>query len=93
MSDPETQAPGPETASDPEESFGELFAAYEKAHSRKRSEDGTKQLEGTVISVNAESVYLDIGFKSEGVLPLSAFGGEAPTPGAKVPVSVKGRNE
>ena len=69
MSDPNTPTQAPETLlSEKEESFGELFAAYEKAHSRKRSEDGSRQLEGTIISVTADSVFLDIGFKSEGIV-------------------------
>ncbi len=30
---------------------------------------GQKQIEGTVISVSADQVFLDIGYKTEGVLP------------------------
>jgi small subunit ribosomal protein S1 len=77
------------------ESFSELFSQYEKSHARKRNnEDGRKQLEGTVIAISADSVILDIGFKSEGVLPLAAFesAGETVKPGNKLLVSVKGRN-
>jgi small subunit ribosomal protein S1 len=74
------------------ESFGELFAQYEKSHGRKR-EDGGKQIEGTVVAVSVDSVILDIGFKSEGILPLASFeGGEVPKPGIKLLVSVKVRN-
>jgi small subunit ribosomal protein S1 len=82
-----------ETASAPSESFSDLLSQYEKSHSRK-SEDGGRQLLGTVIVVTGDSVFLDIGFKSEGILPLAAFQGpgEIVTPGDKVPVSVKGRD-
>ena len=82
-----------ETAGDPGESFGDLLSQYEKSHLRK-SEDGGRQLLGTVIVVSGDSVFLDIGFKSEGILPLAAFegAGEIVTPGDKVPVSVKGRD-
>jgi small subunit ribosomal protein S1 len=75
------------------ESFSDLLSQYEKSHTRKR-EDGGKQLEGTVIAITADSVILDIGFKSEGILPLSAFesAGETVKPGIKLLVSVKGRN-
>src|SRR6202034_4261634 len=75
------------------ESFSDLLSQYEKSHARKR-EDGGKQLEGTVIAITADSVILDIGFKSEGILPLSAFesAGETAKPGQKLLVSVKGRN-
>jgi small subunit ribosomal protein S1 len=74
-----------------EESFQELLSQYEKGQSRK-SEDGTRQLEGTVVVVTADSVLIDIGFKSEGILPLSVLGGEAVKPGDKLPVSVQGRD-
>lgn len=75
------------------ESFKDLLAAYDKSHARKQ-EDGRKQLEGTVISVSADTVYVDIGYKTEGILPLEIFQktGETVKPGDKFPVSIKGRN-
>jgi small subunit ribosomal protein S1 len=86
---PNPEIPEIETAT---ESFDEIFAQYEKSHSRKK-EDGGKQLEGTVVSVSADSVFVDIGFKSEGILPLTAFtGAERAKPGDKLRVSVKGRD-
>jgi small subunit ribosomal protein S1 len=77
----------------PAESFGELLAEFEHAHSRGSGE-GAKQMEGTVVSLDAESVYLDIGYKTEGILPRSAFDNNAEgiTRGDVFPVSVKGRN-
>ena len=82
----------PETAAESGESFDEIFAQYEKSHSRKK-EDGGKQLEGTVVSISADSVFVDIGFKSEGILPLTAFtSAEAVKPGDHLRVSVKGRD-
>ena len=84
---PSTQATGEET-----ESFRDVLAEFEKSHARKE-EDRGKQLEGTVVSVTADSLYLDIGYKTEGILPLSALRpGEQFKPGDKIPVSVKGRN-
>jgi small subunit ribosomal protein S1 len=84
--------PSTETVTEPAESFGDMLSQYEKSHSRKR-EDGGKQIIGTVIVVTADSVFLDIGFKSEGILPLSAFpSSESAKPGDKLPVSVKGRD-
>jgi small subunit ribosomal protein S1 len=81
------------SAGESAESFGDMLSAYEKSHSRK-SEDGGKQLVGTVISVSGDSVFLDIGFKSEGILPVSVLqsAGETVKPGDKLPVSVKGRD-
>jgi len=93
MPDPTT--PESQAAADQEESFGALLSQYEQSHSRK-AEDGQKQLEGTVIAVTAESVVLDIGFKTEGVLPLSAFPKpgeiESIKPGDKLAVNIKGRD-
>ncbi len=85
----------PESPSTPEstESFEDILAQYEKTHSRK-APDGNKQLEGTVVAVSAESVFLDIGYKTEGILPLAPFqgAGETVKVGDKFPVSVKGRD-
>jgi small subunit ribosomal protein S1 len=77
----------------PDESFGDLLSQYEKSHSRK-TEDGGKQLVGTVIVVTGDSVFLDIGFKSEGILPLAVLQGASETvkAGDKLPVSVTGRD-
>ncbi len=81
-------------AAEPSENFGELLAQFEKSH-KHTSESGQKQLQGTVISVSADEVFLDIGYKTEGVLPRSAFENNADSvkPGDTVPVSVTGRNE
>lgn len=71
-------------------SFGEILSQFQKSHSHK-TED-RRQLEGTVIAVTAEAVFFDIGFKSEGILPLSALQGETLKPGDKALVTVKGRD-
>lgn len=92
MSNPET----PQTQSSPDvqnqsgESFDQLFAAYERAHKRE-PEEGGKQIEGVVVAVSPEQVFVDIGYKVEGVLPVSES--EPLSPGDRVLVSVKGRNE
>jgi small subunit ribosomal protein S1 len=74
------------------ESFADLLSAFERSHSHK-AEPGSRQLEGTVVSVSADQVFLDIGYKAEGVLPRSAFenNAEAVKPGDSFPVSVTGR--
>jgi len=85
----------PESQSAPEsnESFEDILKQYEQTHSRK-APDGNKQLEGTVVAVSAESVFLDIGYKTEGILPLAPFqgAGETVKVGDKFSVSVKGRD-
>ena len=91
MSD--TNHPESQPAAEPTESFDQLLSQYEQSHAHLR-EDGGKQLEGTVIAITADSVLLDIGFKSEGILPLAEFQskGEEVKPGDKLLVSVKGRD-
>jgi small subunit ribosomal protein S1 len=91
MSNP--SIPDSQPPAEPDESFGDLLSQFEQSHSRK-PEDGSRQIEGTVIAVSGESVFLDIGFKSEGILPISAFqsAGEEVKPGDKLVVSVKGRD-
>lgn len=88
-----TDTPESKTAEDNAESFQEAFSQYERSHKRKPEEG--KAREGTVIAVSADSVYLDIGFKTEGILPLAAFQNDRQPPksGDKLPVSIKGRNE
>jgi small subunit ribosomal protein S1 len=79
-------------AAEPVESFKDIFSKYEQSHSRKK-ESGGRGREGTVIALTADSIILDIGFKTEGVLPLSAFPADKPPkPGDKVQVTVKGRD-
>jgi small subunit ribosomal protein S1 len=90
MADPET--PESQPPAEPGESFDDILSQYEQ--SRSRQAEAGKALEGTVIAVSADSVYLDIGFKTEGILPLADFqsAGEAVKPGDKLPVTVKGRD-
>jgi small subunit ribosomal protein S1 len=93
MPDPETpNPPNPQAqpVTDSKESFGEILSQFQKSHLRRA--EGGKQLEGTVIAVTAEAVFFDIGYKSEGILPLSALQGETLKPGDKALVTVKGRD-
>jgi len=91
MADP--NVPETPAAAEPSESFAEVFSEYEKSRARK-PEDSAKPREGTIIAVTADSVLVDIGSKSEGILPRTAFQNdrEPPQAGARVQVSVKGRN-
>ena len=57
----------PKVAEDVSESFQEAFSRYEQ--SRERKPEHGKAREGTVIAVSADLVYVDIGFKTEGILP------------------------
>jgi small subunit ribosomal protein S1 len=93
MADPQISNPDnsqTQPASESTESFGKILSEFQKSHSRRA--EGGKQLEGTVISITAEAVFFDIGFKSEGILPLTALQGETLKPGDKALVTVKGRD-
>jgi small subunit ribosomal protein S1 len=82
----------PEAGAESTESFETIFSDYEQSHSRKT--EGGKQIEATVVAVSVDSVFLDIGYKTEGVLPLAPFqsGNESVKAGDKFLVAVKGRN-
>ncbi len=97
----EPAAPAPVAAepvpAEPEESFADIFSEFQRTHQRR--EPGGGQIRGTVVAVTADSVLVDIGYKSEGILPLAAFpvsketGLPAVKPGDSLQVSVKGRDE
>jgi len=90
---PTSSNPQPENT-EPEsgESFDAIFSEYEQSHAR--TSEGGRQIEGTVVAVSVDSVFVDIGYKTEGVLPLAPFqsANEAVKPGDKFLVAVKGRN-
>src|SRR5580692_934164 len=89
-----TPEPIAEPIAEPAENFADILSNFERGQARK-PESGAKQLEGAVVSLSADQVFLDIGYKTEGVLPRSAFENNAADvkAGDRFPVSVKGRNE
>ena len=92
MANPVISNPGTPASNESPESFKDVLSQFEKSHAAKRVEGGQGR-EGTVIAVNAEAVVLDIGFKTEGILPLTEFKcGETAKPGDKLFVTIKGRD-
>jgi small subunit ribosomal protein S1 len=87
MSNPET----PEAIPESNESFKDILSQFEHSKSRK-PEEARQGREGTVVAVTADSVLVDVGFKTEGILPLAAFQNESVKPGDKFVVSIKGRD-
>jgi small subunit ribosomal protein S1 len=83
------------TTNEPDESFGDILSQYEQSHTHRIREEGKRGLEGTVVAITGESVFLDIGYKTEGTIPLAEFqaAGESPKVGDKMPVSIKGRDQ
>lgn len=84
----------PESSSTSEnaESFSGLLSQYER--DKARPPQPGAQTEGTVIAVSGDSVYVDIGFKTEGILPLAEAqsSGQVPKMGDKILVAIKGRD-
>ncbi len=67
-------------------SFADILNEFEQAHHARG-----ETLEGTVVSVTADSVFVDIGRKTDGVLPVDP---KVPLqPGQKLIVSIRGRDE
>ena len=75
-----------------ESSFADELKAFERSHTHRAD---SKQLQGTVVSLTADQVVLDVGYKMEGVLPRSIFpdNAEGVKAGDSFPVSITGRNE
>ncbi len=82
-------------AEEPEYDFAQLLR--EDSAARANAVDrtsGSKQIDATVVAVTVDSVFLDIGYKTEGILPLSTFAKDekAVEPGDKFRVTVRGRD-
>jgi small subunit ribosomal protein S1 len=81
--------------SDAESSFGDILNQFEQTHTHEAT--GEQGREATVVAINEDNVFFDIGQKTEGVMPVSALRdnqGPIPVkPGDVLQVGVKGRNE
>jgi small subunit ribosomal protein S1 len=77
-----------------EDSFADILSEFEQ-HQPGRSSN--EALDGTVVSISPESVFVDIGRKMEGVLALEVFRDQAGAltvkPGDKLRVSITGRDQ
>jgi len=80
------------TSPSSENSFADILSEFEQQHSRSNRES----LEGTVVSISPESVFVDIGRKMEGVLPVEVFrdaaGALTVKTGDKLRVTITGRD-
>ena len=77
-------------------SFGELLNEFEQSH-REPPAAGAEGREATVVGISGDSVFLDVGMKTEGLLPVAGFrdtnGALQVKPGDKMRVTVNGRDE
>src|ERR1041384_4778113 len=87
-----TARPDSTATNEPNESFGDLLTRFEQSHSHKTEENSA--LEGTVVAISSDAVFVDIGYKIEGILPLAEFqaSGDTVQRGDKLTVSIKGRD-
>jgi len=96
--DPGVEVPTVSTNPDtpPDDSFGELLNQFERSQ-REAPLPGAEGREATVVSVSTDSVFVDIGMKTEGLLPSSALQDKAGEvkikAGDKLRVTVNGRDE
>jgi small subunit ribosomal protein S1 len=76
--------------------FGDILSSFEEGHYHSEPADRSQTVTGTVVSLTPDTVFVDVGRKIEGVLPLSRWReteeGE-PSVGAPVSVSIGPRNE
>jgi len=88
---PDPNIPESSSKNESSESFGNILSQFEKTQAAKPVE-GLR--EGTVVTLAAEGAFLDVGLKTEGILPLSEFVNdrEPLKRGDKLQVTIKGRN-
>lgn len=94
-----TEPSSEEVMNTAEPSFADILSEFEQSHAHppEREEAASGTIDGTVISVNPVTVFVDIGRKLEGILPIesvkSALGHLNLKAGDPVKVSVGGRDE
>jgi len=76
----------------PDSSFAEILTQFEQSHRQVQGESR----QGKVVAVSSDTVFIDIGWKTEGVLPLAEFLDPSGKPeiavGDQVTVNLRGRN-
>lgn len=88
---PDSNIPKSSSENESSESFSNILSQFEKTQAAKPVEG---RREGTVVTLSAEGAFLDIGLKTEGILPLAEFINhrEPLKRGDKLEVTIKGRN-
>jgi small subunit ribosomal protein S1 len=83
--------PEEDVSSSADQSFADILNEYEQSH-RQAPEAKADGREGTVVAISSEFVFVDIGLKTEGVIPVTAFPEGLPAQGDKIHSSITGRN-
>ena len=91
MSNPPSHAPSEQPAS-----FEQILSEFEESH-RHAGEGRRESRQGTVVAISPELIFVDVGLKTEGVLPAGEFrdasGKLTVQLGDPLVVAVKGRDE
>ncbi len=92
----ESKSTAESAPSDATTSFGDLLSEFEQSHADTPA-DGAEGRAATVVGISGDSVFLDVGLKTEGLLALAAVrdrAGEITVKsGDKMRVSITGRDE
>src|SRR4051794_7807697 len=86
-----------QVATSEETSFGDILTRFEQEHSEQTDSHGGHPIEGTVVAVRDDLVFVDIGRKTEGVVPVASLrdqqGNVTVQTGDKMLVNITGRDE
>jgi small subunit ribosomal protein S1 len=78
------------SAPDEGPSFGDILSEYEQGKQKPRED--AEGRDGMVVALSPEFVFVDIGYKTEGVIEAAVFAGDLPKKGESLRVTVTGRN-
>lgn len=85
-----------QVASSEDSNFGDILTQFEQEHTEQSDASG-QAIEGTVVAVREDQIFVDIGRKTEGVVPIAAVRDDTGTvlvkTGDKMLVNIMGRNE
>lgn len=72
-----------------ETSFGDILSQFEQEH-RAETTSGTETVQGAVVSLTPDTIVVDIGRKSEGILSMDQYRANGGDPGVKIgdPITV-----
>ncbi len=94
-SEQSTEQPIESADSEPDNSFGDLLTQFEQSHRTQPTSGGER--EAAIVSISGDSVFLDVGMKTEGRLPVALLrdknGEMRLKPGDKMRVTINGRDE
>ena len=81
LNNPVSPAEEQTASSQAETSFGDILSQFEQEHRAETS--GPETVQGTVVSLTPETIVVDIGRKSEGVLSMDAYRAAGGDPDAR----------